>query len=86
MGLSNNDDINGPHLASAAYHVIQPWSCSKKSVQQDHSHFSARSVLARRELGKRVRTLLADFLNRPLIQQSRSQLLKRVPATQTGLH
>jgi hypothetical protein len=38
---------------------------SKKVVQQGHSHFCARSVLAIREHGKMARTPLADFFNRP---------------------
>ncbi len=38
---------------------------SKKSVQQGHSHFCARSVLALREHGKMARTPLAAFFNRP---------------------
>ncbi len=40
--------------------------CSKKSVQQGRSPFCARSVLALREHGKRARTPLAAFFNRPL--------------------
>jgi len=36
-------------------------------VQQGHSHFFARSVLAIREYGKMARTLLATFFNRPLM-------------------
>ena len=40
-------------------------SCSKKSVQQGHSYFCARSVLALREHGKMARTPLAAFFNRP---------------------
>ena len=43
----------------------QPRVCSKKSVQQGHSHFCARSVLVLREHGKMARTLLAAFFNRP---------------------
>ncbi len=39
--------------------------CSKKSVQQGRSPFCARSVLALREHGKRARTPLAAFFNRP---------------------
>ncbi len=39
--------------------------CSKKSVQQGRSPFCARSVLALREHGKRVRTPLAAFFNGP---------------------
>ncbi len=35
----------------------------KKSVQQGHSPFYARSVLAIREHGKLARTPLADFFN-----------------------
>ena len=40
---------------------------SKKSVQQGCSPFCARSVLVRREHGKRARTPLAAFFNRPYI-------------------
>ncbi len=39
---------------------------SKKSVQQGRSPFCAWSVLALREHGKRARTPLAAFFNRPL--------------------
>ena len=39
---------------------------SKKSVQQGRSHFDARSVLVIREHGKRARTPLAAFFNRPM--------------------
>jgi hypothetical protein len=38
---------------------------SKKSVQQGHSHFYARSVHLVREHGKMARTPLAAFFNRP---------------------
>ena len=38
---------------------------SKKSVQQGHSQFCARSVLVIREHGKLARTPLAAFFNRP---------------------
>ena len=38
---------------------------SKKSVQQGHSHFCARSVYGVREHGKMARTPLAAFFNRP---------------------
>ena len=40
---------------------------SKKSVQQGHSHFYARSVHRVREHGKMAKTPLAAFFNRPLI-------------------
>ena len=39
--------------------------CSKQSVQQGRSSFCARSVLVLREHGKRARTPLVDFFNRP---------------------
>jgi hypothetical protein len=39
---------------------------SKKFVQQGHSHFCARNVLAIREHGKMARTPLAAFFNRPI--------------------
>jgi hypothetical protein len=38
---------------------------SKKFVQQDRSHFDARSVLSVREHGKMARTPLAAFFNLP---------------------
>jgi len=37
----------------------------KKSVQQGHSHFYARSVCLIREHGKMAKTPLAAFFNRP---------------------
>jgi hypothetical protein len=40
---------------------------SKKSVQQGHSHFYARSVHLVREHGKMARTPLAAFFKRPFI-------------------
>ncbi len=40
---------------------------SKKSGQQGHSHFCARSVLAVREHGTMARMPLADFFNRPKV-------------------
>ena len=40
--------------------------CSKKLVQQGRSPFCARSVLVLREHGKRARTSLAAFFNRPV--------------------
>jgi short subunit dehydrogenase-like uncharacterized protein len=40
---------------------------SKKSVQQGHSHFYARSVHLVREHGKMARTPLAAFFNRPTL-------------------
>ncbi len=43
---------------------------SKKSVQQDRSHFCARSVLVLREHGKMARTPLTAFFNRPICEQS----------------
>ncbi len=51
--------------------------CSKKSVQscpeasrrKGRSPFCARSVLALREHGKRARTPLAAFFNRPLLRE-----------------
>ena len=53
--------------------------CSKKSVQQGRSPFCARSVLALREHGKRVRTPLAAFFNRPerILKVAPSPLMKR---------
>ncbi len=50
----------------------QPWVGSKKSVQQGRSPFCARSVLAVREHGKRARTPLAAFFNRPLLASQES--------------
>ena len=44
--------------------------CSKKSVQQGHSHFCARSVLVLREHGKMARTRLAAFFNRPIVSSA----------------
>jgi hypothetical protein len=58
-------------------HISHPWQintqeeiaiicrreCSKKYVQQGHSHFDARSVHGVREHGKMARTLLAAFFN-----------------------
>ena len=40
---------------------------SKKSVQQGHSQFGARSVLPVREHGKWARTPLAAFFNMPIM-------------------
>ncbi len=47
----------------------RPRVCSKKSVQQGRSPFCARSVLAVREHGKRARTPLAAFFNRPIFEK-----------------
>ena len=47
---------------------MKPRVGSKKSVQQGRSHFDARSVLVIREHGKRARTPLAAFFNRPMNQ------------------
>ncbi len=44
---------------------------SKEFVQQGHSHFCARSVLAIREHGKMARTTLAAFFNRPMHRESK---------------
>ncbi len=46
--------------------IISWRECSKKSVQQDRSHFGARSVLSVREHGTMARTPLAAFFNIPL--------------------
>ncbi len=63
----------------------QPRVCSKKSVQscpeasrrEGRSPFCARSVLAVREHGKRARTPLAAFFNRPILENySESVILK----------
>ncbi len=43
----------------------QPRVGSKKSVQQGHSGFCGRSILALCEHGKIARTPLAAFFNRP---------------------
>ncbi len=40
--------------------------CSKKSVQQGHSYFDARSIQRVREHGKMARTPLAAFFNIPI--------------------
>ena len=42
----------------------RPRVCSKKFVQQGHSHVDARSVLVLREHGNMARTPLAAFFNR----------------------
>ena len=63
-GPLNNDDSNG-HISSLRRHMSEARGCSKQSVQQGRSHFCARSVLAVREHGKRARTPLAAFFNRP---------------------
>ncbi len=60
--------ISKATLRHGALGVQQRRVCSKKSVQQGHSHFCARSVLVLREHGKMARTPLAAFFNRPILQ------------------
>jgi len=62
--------------AQAEPAIISWRECSKKSVQQGHSHFDARSVQEVREHGKMARTPLAAFFNIPIVLLSkRIQLL-----------
>ncbi len=53
----------------------QPRGCSKKSVQQGHRHFCARSVLAVREHRTMVKTLLSAFFNRLSLDLLRKNFL-----------
>ena len=53
-----------------AFGAQELWVGSKKFVQQVHSQFCARSVLALREHGKLARTPLAAFFNRPIREDS----------------
>ncbi len=59
--------ISSCNIPRARVGCQKPRVGSKKSVQQGHSHFDARSVLVIREHGKMARTPLAAFFNRPSI-------------------
>jgi hypothetical protein len=54
-----------PHKDHRGMPSISEQEGSKKFVQQDRSHFDARSVLSVREHGKMARTPLAAFFNLP---------------------
>ncbi len=59
--------ISSCNIPRARVGYQKPRVGSKKSVQQGHSHFDARSVLVIREHGKMARTPLAAFFNRPML-------------------
>ncbi len=59
--------ISSCNIPRARVGCQKPRVGSKKSVQQGHSHFDARSVLVIREHGKMARTPLAAFFNRPVM-------------------
>jgi hypothetical protein len=65
---------------------ISSWrGCSKKSVQQGHSYFDARSVLPVREPGKMARTPLAAFFNIPIMIPLHHTRLAIHTSTKSGL-
>ncbi len=68
VGVLNSEDIKG-HISSGRCSLLVASDLFKNVVQQGHSHFCARSVLARRTHGTMARTPLVVFLNRPQIEK-----------------